>query len=472
MNERIARRKQFPSLRGHGSSILIAALSSSFGVSLLTVTGVLSQVLESSGIRSGTLTFILSFISLVFIAIAVYVGAIVITNTFATIIAGRTQTIALMRLIGASASAQRRTIAHEGLLVGATGAIVGAGVGIALTASIVTVGSEVGLIPSRNYTFVGPTILIPLAAVIATTWAASWSGSRRVLNVSPLEATRAAVESSLEEQSAKRGRNVAAMVLFVIGITALIAGVIVGLTDPRGVFIGLIGGLTSFSAVIMSAEVVMPRVLQIVGGLFGTSATARLARANAVRYPQRSARTTIGLVIGVTLVTTFAVTLSSFYGIIQTAQRAQPDAYSGVEETLHIMVIVFSVLTGFSALIAGIGLANNLSLNVFQRTKELGLLRALGFTKRQVRKMIFIESAQLTASAVAVGLILGVFYGWAGAQSLIGGILGSPGIVLPVVPFALLLGVMIASVALATIASVIPARRVTRIKPIAALASQ
>lgn len=89
---------------------------------------------------------------------------------------------------------------------------------------------------------------------------------------------------------------------------------------------------------------------------------------------------------------------------------------------------------GFSALIAAVGMVNNLSLNVLQRTRELGLLRALGFTARQIRRMILIESAQLSGAAVAVGLALGTIYGWAGAQSLIGSIPGSPGIVLPTVP--------------------------------------
>src|SRR5690554_7270364 len=76
----------------------------------------------------------LSMVAGVFILIAVYVGAIVTANTFATIIAGRTRTIALMRLIGSSASAQRRSVAREGLLVKLVGSSLGGVFGFVLAA--------------------------------------------------------------------------------------------------------------------------------------------------------------------------------------------------------------------------------------------------------------------------------------------------------------------------------------------------
>ena len=111
-------------------------------------------------------------------------------------------------------------------------------------------------------------------------------------------------------------------------------------------------------------------------------------------------------------------------------------------------------------------------LPVLVAAAELGLLRALGFTARQIRRMILIESAQLSAAAVVVGLVLGTFYGWAGAQSLIGGIQGSPGIVVPTVPLVLLAVIVVAAVALTAVASLAPSRRATRITPVAALATE
>jgi putative ABC transport system permease protein len=125
---------------------------------------------------------------------------------------------------------------------------------------------------------------------------------------------------------------------------------------------------------------------------------------------------------------------------------------------------------GFSALIAAVGMVNNLSLSVLQRTRELGLLRALGFTAVQVRRMILAESAQLVTASVLVGLVLGIFYGWAGAQSLLGSINGNPGIVLPSIPLALLGIVVLGAIVLTIAASVTPSRRATRVTPVAALA--
>jgi len=461
-------------LKEHGPSVLVAGLSSAFGVSLVATTGVLSQIIAGDDRASAieTVTMILTFIAFVFIAIATYVGAVVTANTFSTIVAGRARTIALLRLIGSSARTQRRAVATEGLVVGVTGSLLGALVGIAVTWGITTAGVAMDQIPDDAYTFVSPIALLPVVTVVLTTWAASWIGSRRVLNVSPMEATGAAQETSLDEAGRRRGRNVTALVLFVLGIGILLLGMVVGLVSPLGVLIGVVGGLLSFTGVVLGAAVIMPRALRITGRLFGSSATARLAAENAVRYPERSARTTIGLVIGVTLVTMFAVAVESYQAMIRAAQEAQPDVYQGTDQILVITVVVFSVLMGFSALIAAVGMVNNLSLNVLQRTRELGLLRALGFTARQIRTMILAESAQLTLAAVIVGLLLGTFYGWAGAQSLLGSISGSPGLITPAVPLVLVGVIVLAAVVLTAVASVAPSRRATRIAPVAALAVQ
>jgi putative ABC transport system permease protein len=454
-------------LRGHGSSVLIATLSSAFGVGLTSTTAVLAQVIGSSGIQSGTLEVILSFIGYIFIALALYVGAIVTSNSFSTIIAGRTKTIALMRLIGSSAAAQRRVIVAEGFRVGVIGALVGTALGLALTAAIVSVGTFVGVIPTDDYSFISLLTFFPAVAVVFTTVGASWAGSRQVLSVTPIQALGTTVEPRL---AGVRTRHRWSLGLFIAGGAILLAGILVGLTSPYGVFIALIGGLMSFTGVVMGAQAIIPQTLRLVGRLFGTNATAHLARENAVRYPERSSRTTISLVIGVTLVMTFAVALTSFQRIIETAQQAQPGIYEGTESALQVAILVFSALIGFSTLIAGVGMADNLALNVSQRRKEIGLLRALGFTTGQVRRMIFLESVQLTTAAVVLGLTLGTFYGWAGAQSLIGGIQGSPGLAVPVVPLALVVVVVVAAITLATTASILPARRAMRITPVEALA--
>jgi putative ABC transport system permease protein len=459
-------------LGDHGPSILVASLGSAFGVCLLQVVGALTAMIESDPTTgsSDTVALLLSLVAFVFIVIAVYVSSIVTSNTFATIVAGRTRTIALLRLIGSSAAMQRRAVAREGLAVGVIGGLAGALVGTGLTAAGLAVGVAAGTIPDIAYPLVAPVLALPPVAVVLTTWLASWTGSRRVLVVSPMQAIGAAEELSAAEAGSRRGRNAAAITLFAVGIGLLVLGMIVGLVSFMGVLVGIVGGILSFTGVVLGAQLVMPPVLRLVGRALGRSAPARLAAENAVRYPERSSRTTIGLVIGVTLVTMFAVAVSSYRQVLHSAQEYDPVYYAGIDEMLAVTVAVFSVLIGFSALIAAVGMVNNLSLSVLQRRRELGLLRALGFTARQVRRMILAESAQLTVSAVLVGLVLGTFYGWAGAQSMFGSIWGSPGIVAPALPLGLLAIVVAAAALLTVAASVVPSRRATRIAPVAALA--
>ncbi|CAN5271886.1 hypothetical protein BH09ACT5_BH09ACT5_19260 [soil metagenome] len=414
---------------------------------------------------SAAIRVMLQVIAIVFIVIATYVGAVVTSNTFATIIAGRTRTIALMRLVGATASSQRRAVASEGLMVGIIGAIAGLVLGTLVTVALVLGSIAAGAIPALPYVYLDPVILIPIAGVVLTTWIASWVGSRRVLLVTPMQATGAAIEETREQAAGHRWRNRVAVVLFVLGTAILALAVAVGTVSPVGVLVGVLGGILSFTGLILGAELVMPPTLRLVGRTLGRSASARLAAENAVRYPERSSRMTIGLVIGITLVTMFAVAAATFQKALSPiAGAADADA------VLNGIVAVFSVLIGFSALIAAVGLVNNLSLSVLQRTRELGLLRALGFTSRQLRSMVRSEAAQLTAAAVIVGLVLGIGYGWVGAQSFVGTAPGVNGLLVPVVPLWLVGAVVLAGAVLTAVASVAPTRRATSIAPVLALA--
>ncbi|MDQ0895921.1 ABC transporter permease [Agromyces ramosus] len=453
-------------------TLLVATLAGTFGVALLHVTGLLAAAISADDVTgdSSTVALLLGIVATVFIVIAVYVSAIVTANTVSTVVAGRTRLIALLRLIGSSARTQRAQIAKEGLLVGIAGAAVGivTGTGIAFALDEIAVAGD--LMPATEYDYLNVAVVLPAVAVVITTWLASWVGSRRVLRVRPIQAIGNANEQDREELGSRRTRNVSAIVLVVLGIGLLAAGVAWGLTEPYGVFVAMIGGILSFTGLVLGAHIVMPPVLRLVGRLLGSSPAARLAAENAVRHPERSSRMTIGLVIGVTLVTTFAVTMESYRAMLLEAQRARPEVYAGIDEMLDVTVTVFTVLIGFSALIAAIGMVNTLSLSVMQRTRELGLLRALGFDRRQLRRMIVAESAALTVAATLTGIVLGFAYGWAGAQALLGGAQGEPTFVLPGIPWMLFGGLLVAAGVLTLVASITPARRAMRVSPVAALA--
>lgn len=456
-------------LREHVATVVVSALSTLFAITLILFTGVMGAALDPKLIEaSGTFRGMLLMVSSIFILIALYVGAIVTANTFATIIAGRTRTIALYRLVGSTSARIRSRVAAEGLLMGAIGAVIGFALAEGLVFVVTAFGPGWGWLPAgRDYPLFDPLALVAVAIVVLTTWAAAWAGSRRVAAVSPIAATGAAVELKPDESRGRTSRTVAAWILLGVGVALLALGLFASTFTPIALFVSFVGGLFSFTGIAIGAHVIMPPVLRLTGRLIDRGPTGSLAAANAVRFPERSARSTIGLVIGVTLVIMFAVALESYRTMALTAFSGDPEMAAVLDDTLAITTAVFTGLVGFSAVIAAVGMVNTLSLSVLQRTRELGLLRALGFTGAQVRRMVLAESAQMTLAALGFGLLLGVFYGWVAAQSLLG---SEVGFAAPSIPWLVVAGVAVFGILLALIAAAAPARRAVRVSPVTALA--
>jgi putative ABC transport system permease protein len=90
--------------------------------------------------------------------------------------------------------------------------------------------------------------------------------------------------------------------------------------------------------------------------------------------------------------------------------------------------------------------------------------------------MVMLEAAHITIAATATGLVLGVLYGWAGAQSLLGSIPTNPDapivgtFVWPAVPLVPVLAIVLATGILTLVAAVVPTRLATRVAPVEALA--
>lgn len=456
------------------SGVLVTALAGAFGTALLQGVGLLEAALRADPVAGGSdaVAALLQTVGLVFVVIAVYASAVVTTNTFAVVVAGRVKRIALRRLLGATARSERRAVARDGLVVGALGAGIGVVVGTALVAALLVAGRLAGRLDGVDYSFLNPVALVPAAGVLLTTWLAAWIGSRRVLDVTPVQALGGAEERSDDEARASRPRTVVAVVLVALGAVLLAAGVVLGAASAEGLLVAFWGGVVSFTGVVLGAHLVIPRALRFSGRLLGTSPTARLAAENAVRNPQRSTRSTVGLLVSVTLVVTFATALTTFGGMVKAAAGDDPAYYAGIDAALATTIAVFSALIGFSAVIAGAGLVSSLSLGVLQRTRELGLLRALGFSARQLRRMVLAEAGQLVLTAAALGLLLGTVYGWAGAHALLGSSPGMPGPWYVAVPWQVAAAVVAGGLLLTIVASVAPARRATRVSPVEALGAE
>jgi putative ABC transport system permease protein len=341
---------------------------------------------------------------------------------------------------------------------------------VALNALTLVICQGVGFIPKLEYAYLSFAAIGPVVAVVLTTWLASWVGSRRVLVVSPMQAIGASEERSESEVLSRPRRNVLAILVFVFGTLLMLLGVYEGQSSASGLLIAVFGGMISFTGVVLASTLFIPPALKLIGRAFGSSSSSKLAAQNAVRYPERSARTTVGIVIGVTLVSMFAVALQTYSVFVAKAQAADPQEFQGTQQLLTALAIIFGGISGFSAIIAAVGMVNNLNLSVVQRIRELGLLRALGFTGQQVRRMIVAESAQLTITAVVLGLVLGTLYGWAGAETLMGSNRLSGGIIWPAFPPALIVAIIVAAAVLVWAASLAPSRRATRVTPVDALA--
>ena len=362
------------SARDHGATVVVAALSAMFAATLIQTVGILTAAIDPRLVEeSGTMRMMLFIVATVFILIALYVGSIVTANTFSTIIAGRARTIALLRLVGASSRRVRSRVAFEGLMVGLIGAAIGFAASWLLCTVFVAVAPGQGWLPAgHDYPLFDPLALVGVAVVALTTWVSAWVGSRRVGAVSPIAATGASVELDPESAQRRTGRTVFSVILLVLGAGVLALGVLVGLVSPLGLLVAFFGGLASFTGIAIGAHWIMPPLLRLSGRLLGRGVTGRLAAANAVRFPERSARATIGLVIGVTLVTMFAVALQTYQQMTMQVFVGNPAMKEALESTFAVTMAILTGLVGFSAVIAAVGMVNTLSLSVLQRTPRAG----------------------------------------------------------------------------------------------------
>ena len=461
-------------VRSFAPTVLVAALGTTFGSALVIAPGIVTEALRAAGVADlGPIKAILSVVGWLFLGIALYVGAIVTANTCATLIAGQTRIIALQRLIGATGATLRARITRTGLVVGVLGGVIGAVVGTALSALFVVVLRGNGVLPDTVYTYVPWELVLPVVAVVLATWGAFASGSRRVLTVTPLEALSSSVEPSHDDVRSGTARKVWAIVLMAGGALLMALGLAVSSVSPVAVLPAALGGFVSFAGVAVGATIVMPPVLQLIGRIGSHDPVVLLAGRNAMRAPGRSSRATIGLVIGVTLLVTFAVALGIMQHVLETQMRALSEgsatpAMIEAQRDLFVQInAVVSVIVGFSAVIAAVGVVNALALGVLQRRRELGLLRVLGLTGAQVRRMIVTEAVQMVVAAVVSGLALGTLYGWVGGQTLLGS-LGTP--VSPVLPPLTIGIVVVGALVLAVVATIAPVRRAMRVPPTEALA--
>ncbi len=134
---------------------------------------------------------------------------------------------------------------------------------------------------------------------------------------------------------------------------------------------------------------------------------------------------------------------------------------------INQVLLLFYVLLALAVVIAIIGIINTLALSVLERIRELGLLRAVGMTKRQLRAMIRWESVIIAVLGAVLGLAIGTFFGWTLVRAL-----NNQGITEFQLPVGTLLGFVAAAALAGVLAAVFPGRRAARIDMLRAITTE
>jgi putative ABC transport system permease protein len=124
------------------------------------------------------------------------------------------------------------------------------------------------------------------------------------------------------------------------------------------------------------------------------------------------------------------------------------------------------VLLALAVIIALMGIANTLALSIFERTRELGLLRAVGMSRSQLRSTVRWESVIIALFGTILGLGIGLFLGWALVKAL-----ADEGITTLDIPFARLVAVAVIAAIAGIIAAIRPARRAAKLDVLKAIAT-
>jgi putative ABC transport system permease protein len=158
----------------------------------------------------------------------------------------------------------------------------------------------------------------------------------------------------------------------------------------------------------------------------------------------------------------FLTDLSAQYpnAFVETAGEFQ-DRVAGMIDDILMMV---NVIVALAVVIALIGIANTLALSVFERTRELGLLRAVGMTRRQLRRMVRYEAALVAVFGATLGVGLGLVFGL-GATSILPSTIASSF----AVPVSQIVSIVLVAGVAGVLAAWLPARRAARLDVLSAI---
>jgi putative ABC transport system permease protein len=456
--------------RTAGWCVALGAANSTF---ILVVTGLLTGRLErvftGGGVGPGAFA-VLTLLRVTFLIIALVVSTVVTTNAYGIVAAGQARTIALRRLLGASAAAERRRLVREAmrqavpvsLLAAVVSALLCLPLVNAVLASDKSPGASLGDLVSS-----APAVAVGLLAHLACVRWAVTRGYAPVLAQGPVVALRVADDpghlsagpGETGHQGAARWVRVCTGLAAGIGALALAAAVV----TPYAVLPGVVAGALAAAALLGSADRVVSGLVRGLTRFAKPGGDLDIAGRRIRQNAARSSRAALAVAAGVCVVTMLAVASATALS----AAEGYFAAASGLVSQIDDIVVAGGVMISMTALTSALGVITTVSHGLRLRHREIALLRVLGQTPRQTRRMIRAEAGLLSGGAVLLGLGLGVAYGWFGAQLLLSEASRRP-VLLPVVPVPVLLAAAAAAAALTWLSSAWPARQALRRTPIRA----
>jgi putative ABC transport system permease protein len=148
---------------------------------------------------------------------------------------------------------------------------------------------------------------------------------------------------------------------------------------------------------------------------------------------------------------------------IEDRQEFRDNQKAQIDQTLYTI----SILLVFAVIIAALGIANTMALSVYERTRELGLLRAVGMSRRQLRRMVRWESVLVAIFGATLGIVLGLLFGFAAVSAMPESVVNTFA-----VPVATLVTIVIAAGIVGVIAAFFPARRAGKLNVLRAISPE
>lgn len=131
------------------------------------------------------------------------------------------------------------------------------------------------------------------------------------------------------------------------------------------------------------------------------------------------------------------------------------------------LVLMIFALLGLALLIAVLGIVNTLALSIIERTREVGLLRAIGVSRAQLRRMVTLESVVIAVLGAVLGVVMGIGFGVALMHAL-----REEGLEVIDVPVGQLAMFLVVSLVIGVLAALLPARRAARLDVLRAISTE